>query len=118
MSGISLGYQAVPEVGANDVEHRRKLARGINTLLKGKMNAVTSITLQPNSATTTLTDERITSNSFIGFMPTSASAAIANPTIWVSGRKPADLVGTKGTATINHANTADTDKTFVLLIIG
>lgn len=117
MSGTSLGYQAVPDVGVDEKEHRRRLARAINGLLQGKMNAVTTVTLTANSATTTLTDDRITPKSFIGFMPETANAAAALANLYVSNRMSTN--GTViGNATLTHANNAQTDRTFTVLIIG
>jgi hypothetical protein len=110
---VPLGYSAVPEIGGNDVEHRRKLARGINSALQGKINAVTTLTLSAGAAKTTLQDVRITTNSFIDFMPTTANAVTAKSTIYVTDRG-----STPGTATINHASNAQTDRTFTVLIIG
>lgn len=112
MSG-NPGFLGVPEVGTNDVEHRRKLARGINTALQGKLNAVVAFTLTANAATSTITDARLTINSFIGFMPITAhaSAEIGAGTIYVSTRS-------NGTAVVTHANNAQLDRTYQLLIIG
>jgi hypothetical protein len=44
-------------------------------------------------------------------MPTTANAAGALATTYISAR-------IDGSATIMHSSTADTDKTFVLLIVG
>lgn len=111
------GYPSVPEFDPNKTEHLRKTSKAINGLLQGKMNVVTSITLTANAAFTTLTDSRITNNSFIGFMPVTSNAAAA-----VSGLYVTNQVGgtgnSQGSATINHANNAQTDKTFYVLIIG
>lgn len=117
MSGTSLAYQAVPEVGTDEKEHRRRLARSINSVLQGKLNAVSTVTLTANSATTTLTDDRITPNSFIGFMPTTANAAAALTNLYVSNRISTNGT-TIGNATLTHANNAQTDRTFTILIIG
>lgn len=117
MSGNNPGYQGVPEVGADQKEHSRRIARAVNGLLQGKMNAVTTVTLTANAATTTLTDARITANSFIGFMPTTANAAAALSGLYVSAQVSANGLAA-GYATLNHANNAQTDKTFKVLIIG
>lgn len=117
MSGSNPGYVAVPEVGVDQKEHNRRLARAINNLLQGKMNAVSTITLTANAATTTLTDARLSSKSFIGFMPTTANAAAALSGLYVTNQVGGTGV-TPGTAIINHANNAQIDKTFTLLIIG
>lgn len=75
----------------------------------GKMNVVASVTLTAGATTTTITDQRIGGSSFIGLSPTSATAAIAP--VYVSAKG-------KGTATLTHDNTADTDRTFDVVIFG
>ncbi len=90
-------------------EHRRKLAELINHLLQ--MMEPGSVTLTANSATTTLSDRRIGANSYIDFMPTTDNAATAMANLNVSSRG-------KQTATLTHANTADTDKTFEYVVLG
>lgn len=117
MSGNNPGFPGAPTGGADDVEHRRRLAQVINNHNQGKMNAVTTITLAANVASTTLQDARITQNSFIGFMPTTANAATALSGLYVSSRVAANGT-TPGSATLNHANNAQVDRTFAVLIIG
>jgi hypothetical protein len=91
-------------------ELARKVAIVVNANAKG---ATGSITLTANSATSTLTDNRITTNSHIGFMPTTSNAAaeIGNGTMYVSSRST-------GSATITHANNAQTDRTFIYSVEG
>lgn len=67
-----------------------------------------SVTLTANSATTTLTDPRIGINSAVLLIPTTANAAAEAPYIAV----------TAGSCTINHANNAQTDRTFRYAIVG
>lgn len=87
-----------------------KVQAMVNVLL-GKANCATNLTLDANAATTTFTDARLSAFSVLTFMPTTATAATAHGTIYVTGMN-------NGTATINHANTADTDKTFRVAIHG
>lgn len=112
---VQNSYLTVPENDVSDFEHRRKLAKAVNRILQGKMNAVTTLTLTASVATTTLTDVRISPQSFIGFMPltANASAEIGAGTIYVLAANQ-----TNGSAVITHANNAQTDRTFTLLIIG
>ena len=63
------------------------------------------------ATSTTLTDSRIGGASFIGFSPTTATAATALTALYVSAKA-------KGSATLTHNNTADTDRTFDVLIVG
>lgn len=117
MSGTNPGYIGVPEIGTDDVEHRRKLAKTLNSVLQGKINALCTITLTANSTTTILQDARITNNSFIGFMPLTANASSALGSLYVSNRMAGNAT-TLGNAIITHANNAQTDRTFNVLIIG
>lgn len=88
------------------------LLRGvINNAMSGKLNVVQEVTLTANSATTTLTDDLITQASFIGLMPMSANAAAALANVYFDAT-------TTGSVTINHANNAQTDRTFRYAILG
>ena len=78
---------------------------------EGKLNNVTDVTLTASSTTTTITDPRIGPDSHLSFTPRSATAATAAGGLYVSARDT-------GTATVTHASTADTDKTFSLSITG
>lgn len=90
----------------------REIAERVNRILQGKLNAVMpSVTLTANADTTTLTDTRIGGATWFGFMPLTENAAAALASIYVTDR----LVGS---ATVNHANTADTDCTFDVLLVG
>lgn len=89
----------------------REISERVNRLNQGKLNAVTTLTLTANAASTTLTDTRIGGLTFIGLMPTTANAAAALATTYVSARA-------NGSATITHANDANVDKTFNVLLIG
>lgn len=101
------------------VEWSRKIAEVANRAVAGKLDAVGSITLTQSSATSTLTDSRITASSTIVFMPTTENAAfeitgmlqIDTAALYVSAR--AD-----GSATLTHANHASTDRTFGYVVIG
>lgn len=89
----------------------REIAERVNRLNQGKMNAVTTLTLTAGATTTTLTDTRIGGGTYIGLSPTTATAAAAMTKVYVGPK-------TKGSATITHDNTADTDRTFSVLLIG
>lgn len=109
------GYPVAPEYYPDETEHRRKLAATANLALAGKLNAVNELTLTAGAATTVLTDARLSANSFIGLMPKTANAAaeLGNGTLYI-----ADATRNTGSATITHANNAQTDRTFQVLIIG
>lgn len=89
----------------------RTLMERVNGAIAGKLNAVTTVTLTANATTTTLIDKRITGDSFIGLFPLTANAAAATTSLYESAQDA-------GTATLTHNNTAATDRTFRVLIIG
>lgn len=89
----------------------RSVEDRINQIIQGKINATKSVTLTANDTTTTITDPRISAASYIGLMPTTATASAAMDAVYVSAR-------TSGSATLTHDNTADVDRTYVALIIG
>lgn len=104
-------YPVPPSMLSDEKEHRRQIAQTLGSTIGGKLNAVTQITLAANTTTTTVTDKRIGANTFFGFQPMTADAAAALAGLYVSSQA-------KGTATLTHANTATTDRTFSLLLIG
>ena len=112
---MAIEYKGVPLARAKSLEAvaglQQDSARVINSLLLGKTNNVSSITLTANSATTTITDPRLTYASFIGLTATTANAAVATANVYVSARGD-------GTATLTHTNNAQTDRTFAMLIVG
>jgi hypothetical protein len=105
-----------PEVGEDPASVRegwRIMYGVISGLLDGKINALGDITLAANVATTTLSDRRIGPSSCIYFMPTTANGAaeIGAATMYVSARA-------QYSATITHANNAQTDRTFRYSVLG
>lgn len=105
------GYQGVPLMLSDEKEHRRQIAQLANNLLQGKMSCVIQVTLAANVTTTTVTDKRIGANTYLGFQPLTADAAGALSGLYVSAQQ-------NGSATLTHANTATTDRTFNVLIVG
>src|SRR5579883_1511030 len=84
----------------------------LNYMNQGHINAHVDVTLAANAATTTLSDPRIGSNSRLVFMAQTAHAGTALAAgIYVTARM-------KGSCTLTHHNTADTDKTFTVAILG
>lgn len=109
---------AIPPVPAELPEQQFKqwliwIARAVNLLLRGKMNAVTTVTLTPSVTSTTLTDDRIGQYSVVILEAATASAATARltaPGIYV--------VPAAGSAVINHPSNAAVDQLFTVLILG
>lgn len=105
------GFQGVTPSNPDVKQQLRNIAQALNQMLTGKLNAVTQITLTASSTTTQLIDQRIGANTFIGFSPRSANAAAAVTGLYVSQK-------VNGQATLTHASTATTDRTFDVLLIG
>ena len=107
---MTSGFRSVPQGG----EHKRDMATVLQQVLKGKINAVYStFTLTANVATTTLTDARLAAGSFVMWMPTTVNAA----TEFGAGTMYPSTRGT-GAWIFTHANNANADRTFVVLIVG
>lgn len=91
-------------------KHRREIASSLFRISDGKTNNVLDVTLNANSATTTVVDARIGANTAALCVPVTANAAVIDMP-WRSD-------ALNGTLTLNHANNANTDKTFKLILIG
>lgn len=109
MTGKPANTRALPLTGGTP----RDVAQAVNNILNGKINAVGTVTLTANAASTTVNDPRVTANSFIDFRPQTAhAAAIANPYVLKANI-------TEGASfVITHANDANSDKTFSFCILG
>lgn len=90
-----------------------QIIQTINQLILGNLNNTGTVTLTASAATTTVSNSRVSANSYIDFMPTSANAAaeLAAGTMYVSSRN-------KGEFTITHANNAQTDRSFAYIHVG
>lgn len=89
------------------------LAFGIRQLQVGKIRSFGEVTLDDNSATTTLSDRNIHATSAVILFPTTANAAteFGAGTLHISAR-------TDESATITHVNNAQTDRTFMYVVLG
>jgi hypothetical protein len=106
-----IGRLGVPTYLDDQAQWLRLLANSVNGMLQGKTLNIGTVTLTANSATTAMTDSRIGPKSFIGFMPQTANAAGAVSGLYVTARGD-------GVCTLNHANNAQSDKTFTYVVIG
>lgn len=89
------------------------IARTLNLVLRGKINATASVTLNAGATSTTIYDSRIGIFSHVGLEAQTASAATARltaPGIYIA---PGN-----GSAVIHHPNNAATDQLFSALIVG
>ncbi len=113
------GYPAVPLSGETASSGNppagtawvRVMADRINNMLRGRLNVTLALTLTANAASTTITDARLGFFSAILFSPLTANAAAAIGTTYVSSQN-------NGSAVITHANNAQTDRSFTLVIVG
>ena len=99
--------------GFRSGEPEQERVQKLSNLLRGKLNNSTNgtVTLTANAASTTLTDPLITPVSVVAIHPTTANAAGAIATTYVSSQ-------TNGSAVLTHANNAQADKTFRYVIVG
>ena len=110
---MTIATNPVPRTWTNVPDHTARLADAVNNILRGKLNNTGDLTLTASSATSTLTDIRIGTESVIVLMPKTANAAaeLGNGTLYFG--TPGD-----GTVTVNHANNAQTDRTYRYAVIG
>jgi|GEM_PF-983154 len=82
---------------------------------RGKFDCTAEITLTANAATSTLIDHRLSPQSAVIFDPRTANAAaeLYGGTMYVLTANRGD-----GSWTITHANNAQADRTFTVLILG
>jgi len=96
-------------------QYLQSISAVANRANTGKVNVVINVTLDSGSATTTVTDNRLTQFSGVSFDPMTANAASekAAGTMYVSpaGRR-------SGEWTITHANNAQTDRRFRMVVMG
>lgn len=119
--GNATGYRPAPlsEAPPNSLSNAasigwvRRVVDTVNRMQAGKLNATLSVTLAANADSTVVTDTRLSAGSGLLFMPLSVNAAAeqAAGTMYVSGQR-------SGQATITHANNAQSDRAFRIVIIG
>lgn len=78
--------------------HLRNLAQTANSSMRGLDNTSFQITLAAGATSTTIQDPRLSLQTSINLMPTTADAAALIPSIWITC--------TKGMAVINHGAAA------------
>lgn len=90
------------------------MAAAVNRLNQGKMNIAQNVTLTESVAATVVTDSRLTPFSAVFFDPITANAAAeqAAGTMYTLAANRR-----KGQWTITHANNAQTDRTFNMVIL-
>jgi hypothetical protein len=105
--------QTVPEFwGGPEEEHRRKIAVGLNMLMRGVSNNHFKATLDPSETTTEVSHPPVRPGSGVQITPGSESAAasFATGAIWVETQQ--------GKAIIHHDESELTDRIFHLAFFG
>jgi hypothetical protein len=100
---------AVPLEQTDSAQHRRALASTTNFLLAGHNSATMAVTLATGAATTAITDPRISMQTVVAMVPSTADAA-AETGRWITV--------SKGQAVIHHSTSAVADRTFQVALIG
>lgn len=91
----------------------RETATAINQVINGKINSVSTVTLNAGATTTTVHDPLVSKSSvFVFSAQTAHAAAIAQPYVL-----PANITD-DFSYIITHANDANVDKTFGVAILG
>lgn len=111
-------FNGVPPYSGTNLQEWILNARiAINGCINGKTNNTDTFTLTANSATTavTLAEGRLGINTVVVWTPTTAHAATeaGAGAMYLSGRNVAN-----GTFTITHTNNAQTDRTFIFILVG
>ncbi len=98
--------------GAASERWVRRIVDTVNRSLSGKLNVTLSVTLTANAASTVITDARISAFSALMFAPLTANAATEQAAggLYVSAQQ-------SGQATIQHANNAQADRRFRVVIL-
>lgn len=86
-------------------------AESINGLIAGKLDVTGEVTLTAGVASTVVEDNQFESNMVPVLIPTTANAATALATTYLSARD-------KGSFTLTHANNAETDRTYRYVRLG
>lgn len=100
--------KAVPNYGPNEVQHRQVMADTMNQMMRGRANNTGTVTLAAGATSTDVIDNQFDSSMVPVLIPTTATAAAALATTYLSARD-------NGTFTLTHANTADIDRTFLYI---
>lgn len=106
-------YPGVPKFSGNVEQWIRQAATVINNMLVGSLNVSDTVTLTANAASTTVTDARCSFQTGVVLIPTTANAAAAIATTYIS-----ETSRVNGSFVLTHANNAQTDRTFRYVLMG
>lgn len=100
----------LPDINEKDL---KKLILSLQQLGAGRSNAVGTVTLTQNAATTTVTDANCSAGSVISLMPTNAASATEfGAGTWYIGTI------SNGSFVITHVNSATAGRTFKYIVHG
>lgn len=91
--------------------YARRLYDALLQTRRGKLECVVELTLAANADSTTLVDHRLSAQSVLVFSPLTANAAAETVYVTAANRD-------SGYHVITHANNAQTDRSFLVAIIG
>lgn len=99
------------ELPPSGVVKPRDLVFAINELMRGRSNAVGTVTLTAGVTSTAVDRQTFNAEAQVFLFPRTANAAAALATTYAT-------ITAAGTMTITHANAVSTDRTFGYLVIG
>ena len=106
-------YPKIPEYLFDSGKWLKSAAIAINQIRDGKINSTGSFTLTANQSSTTISDVRCGGESRVFFTPLTANAAAELTSIYI----PSATI-TDGQFVVQHANNANSDKTFHYVLLG
>lgn len=106
-------FPVPPLDGVEEKRHVRQLAQSCQSSAAGRTNNVLDVTVTANVAATTVTDSRIGVNTVAIAVPTTVNAEVA--LIWPYRDFSAPV---NGSMSLIHTNSAPTDKTYKIILVG
>ena len=103
--------QRIPTNDPDTARQLRRVAESINGLIDGKLDVTGTITLATSAGSTVTSDNKFESQMVPLLIPTTANAAAALASTYVSARS-------KGSFTLTHANNVQADRTFLYVRLG
>lgn len=110
MSGKPFFAPVPSPAAAYTAQWANRITDALNTAM-AKVNNVAELTLLHGATSTPMVDARLSAFTGFSFTPLTANAAAIQSGIYVTNQG-------KGKATINHANTANTDQNFTVSLHG
>lgn len=103
-------FWSLPSPAPNASGNERQIYNHLRGVYNGKLDVTRTLTLRPVQTTTTFSDERINTDTFIAYMPITTTAGTEKAT---SGLP---TVCSKGSAIVTHANNSLSDRNYVVAI--